>query len=330
MVLPSTGGLSLSSIQTEFGGASPASMSEYYTNANPIYTNGVPGIPAINSSISFSMFYGKTRPIFGLLSNATVNSKVVIYGMKLYRTEYTGPIIKVRRSTDNILQDFYATTTGTITTSANGGGTSYATWLGSATGYVTVWYDQSGNGSNVVQNTNSMQPTLTTAGKLVFNGSTQFLEKAYNSDVNTTNFTYIVSCKCYSPNDSYYQSPITTRGLGTGFTLYKMPDNYFYHWNGVGNGGWETMSTGVTCVANTVYNIAGQYNGSTINTIVNGTTASSSMAITLNTTHPFRIGAGATESTTGYFFWNGEISTVMYFNTVISTTDRDTILANTA
>ena len=51
MVLQSSGAISLYNIQTEFGGSTPISMSEYYGAAS--------GIPS-SGSISFSNFYGKS------------------------------------------------------------------------------------------------------------------------------------------------------------------------------------------------------------------------------------------------------------------------------
>ena len=272
------------------------------------------------------------QPIFGSLGAATVNAAVVVFGTKLFRKEYTGPVVRVRRGSDNAVQDFYATPTGTITTAANGAGTPYSMWIGSGTGYVTTWYDQSGRGSHITQGATNMQPVLTSAGKLVFNGTSQFLQKPFNKDVNTQTFTYIVGCTCYNVNGTH-QSPITSRGaaVGTtsGYTLYKhpSPDNGFNHWNGAG-GGWQSMKCGMTCAPNTVYNISGQYNGSTMTTTVNGTVATANMQIVLNTTGPFRVGAGATEIPAGMFFWNGEVSAVMYFNTAISSNDRNTILVN--
>lgn len=51
MVLQSSGAISLYDIQTEFGGSTPISMSEYYGAAS--------GIPS-SGTISFSNFYGKS------------------------------------------------------------------------------------------------------------------------------------------------------------------------------------------------------------------------------------------------------------------------------
>lgn len=61
MVLPSSGYISLSNIQAEFGGDNPVFISEYYTNASGAYTSGVSGIPASGSVILLSNFYGKSK-----------------------------------------------------------------------------------------------------------------------------------------------------------------------------------------------------------------------------------------------------------------------------
>lgn len=60
MTLQSSGALSLSQIQTEFGGANPIGMSEYYAGgANvPGGTSGVNGAVPTSGTISMSKFYG--------------------------------------------------------------------------------------------------------------------------------------------------------------------------------------------------------------------------------------------------------------------------------
>lgn len=61
MALPTSGALTMDAIQTEFGGANPISMSEYYAGGTYVLsgvsgTNGA--VPASPNSISFSNFYG--------------------------------------------------------------------------------------------------------------------------------------------------------------------------------------------------------------------------------------------------------------------------------
>jgi hypothetical protein len=60
MPLASTGTISLSQIQTEFGGTNPISMAEYYTNSGTGFTAGIAGLPATGTTISMSAFRGKS------------------------------------------------------------------------------------------------------------------------------------------------------------------------------------------------------------------------------------------------------------------------------
>jgi hypothetical protein len=64
MPLASTGTISLSQIQTEFGGTNPISMSEYYTNSGTGFTSGITGLPATGTTISMSAFRGKQKSVF--------------------------------------------------------------------------------------------------------------------------------------------------------------------------------------------------------------------------------------------------------------------------
>lgn len=64
MVLPSTGAISLANIQTEFGGANPIGLNEYYLNSVYGYVSGTgaTGIPT-TGAISLLQFYGKSKVI---------------------------------------------------------------------------------------------------------------------------------------------------------------------------------------------------------------------------------------------------------------------------
>jgi hypothetical protein len=73
-VIPSSGEISFSNIQTVFGGNNPISLSEYYADASGNYTSGVSGIPSIGSQISLSNFYGKSKVINYLVSGTKTGS----------------------------------------------------------------------------------------------------------------------------------------------------------------------------------------------------------------------------------------------------------------
>ena len=72
----------------------------------------------------------------------------------------TTSVVRVRRSSDNTEQDFTATeiTDGTLTT-----------FTGANDGFVTTWYDQSGNTNNVTQITAVNQPKLVDNGVVILN-----------------------------------------------------------------------------------------------------------------------------------------------------------------
>jgi viroplasmin and RNaseH domain-containing protein len=67
----------------------------------------------------------------------------------------TTNVVRVRRSSDNAEQDFTATqiTDGTLTS-----------FTGANDGYVTIWYDQSGNSNNASQTAAANQPKLVSSG----------------------------------------------------------------------------------------------------------------------------------------------------------------------
>lgn len=99
--------------------------------------------------------------VFGL---DALTSKYGIYS-PAYRvlTAYssTGNLIRLRRSTDDAEADFGAVYgTGVLDTSA------VTAWLGGGTGYITTFYDQSGNGRDATQSTPSKQASLSLAGSI--------------------------------------------------------------------------------------------------------------------------------------------------------------------
>ena len=93
MALQSTGKISLSDIQTMFGGTNPITMSEYYNNNASGFTTGVTGIPNSGATISISHFYGKAKPsassLYGFTAHTFTNAGA---------TGFSGPILSQVRS----------------------------------------------------------------------------------------------------------------------------------------------------------------------------------------------------------------------------------------
>ena len=61
MALQTSGSISLSNVAAEFGGAFPASLSQYYQDAATHYTSSVSGIPVKGNPISLRQFYGASK-----------------------------------------------------------------------------------------------------------------------------------------------------------------------------------------------------------------------------------------------------------------------------
>lgn len=74
MTLPSSGPLSLTDIQTEFGGSNPASLSEYYAGGSyvPAGTSGTYGAVPSSGTISIQNFYGTSAgPTYWIIYSST-------------------------------------------------------------------------------------------------------------------------------------------------------------------------------------------------------------------------------------------------------------------
>jgi len=97
--------------------------------------------------------------VLDTLSTSTKAAMIGIYALKRCFFNYTGPMVRLTRASDSAVADFYASPTGVIGTSYDGGGTSLSTWLTSTTGYVTIFYDQSSRGKHLYQTTNTTLST---------------------------------------------------------------------------------------------------------------------------------------------------------------------------
>lgn len=83
------------------------------------------------------------------------------YSLRLINSLYTGPVIRVRRSTDNAEQDF------TANQISSG---SLVAFCGAGNGFIRTWHDQSGNNRHATQTTTSAQPQIVSAGSLILEG----------------------------------------------------------------------------------------------------------------------------------------------------------------
>ena len=119
-----------------------------------------------------------TPPLLDTYSGATG-----AYSLRKLRTAYTGYVIRVRRSSDNTSQDIGFDVNGTLDT------TSMLSFVGAGNGFVSIWYDQSGNGRNVTQNTSANQPRIVNSGVLeLLNGKSSISNYGQNQWLQLNSF----------------------------------------------------------------------------------------------------------------------------------------------
>lgn len=105
------------------------------------------------------------------------------YARKRLLTSWTGALYRVRRTSDNTEQDIaYDPTSGTDTASLT-------TFVGSSSGYVSKWYDQSGAGLDLLQATTTAQPQVVNAGTVLPNFTCDGSSQSLNSTGSTGSYS---------------------------------------------------------------------------------------------------------------------------------------------
>jgi len=89
----------------------------------------------------------------------TYPTAMAVYSLRRMRTAYSGDCVRVRRSSDNVEQNFGFVNNGLDTVAL-------LAFVGANNGFVVTWFDQSGNGHNATQPTASVQPRIVNAGVL--------------------------------------------------------------------------------------------------------------------------------------------------------------------
>ena len=110
-----------------------------------------------NINKAFNIYWDGTQK--GLLD--TYTGAEAAYSLRALNSAYTGAILRVRRDSDNAEQDIYAKWDGTLNVEA------LESFCSATDGYVTTWYDQSGNGNNATQATAASQPKIVSSGSVI-------------------------------------------------------------------------------------------------------------------------------------------------------------------
>jgi hypothetical protein len=106
-----------------------------------------------------SYIFGKDLLLLDAYTGATV-----AYSVRKLREAYSGSAIRVRRSSDNTEQNIGFVNNELDTASL-------LSFVGANDGFVTTWFDQSGNASNLIQTTAANQPRIVSSGTIEVNAN---------------------------------------------------------------------------------------------------------------------------------------------------------------
>ena len=137
------------------------------------------GIPFIRRRSGAAPFQG----LLDLYPNAAA-----AYSLRKLRAAYTGSAVRIRRSSDNAETDIGFLANGDFDSAAA------VAFCGVGNGFITTWYDQSGNAVNMIQSTGTAQAKIVDSGVIILdNGKPSLLAdgiaNTYSVAVTLTNPT---------------------------------------------------------------------------------------------------------------------------------------------
>jgi len=129
----------------------------------------------------------------------TFTGAAAAYSVRKLSSTYTGDALRVRRSSDDTEQDIGFNGSNELDTAAI---LAFVGTGGSDNGFVSKWYDQSGNGRDVIQADGAEQPKIVSAGSVIteggkpaldFDGSDDYLQNT--TITSSTPTTYFLTAK---------------------------------------------------------------------------------------------------------------------------------------
>ncbi len=153
-------------------------ISEYVTFASVLNTEDRQTI----ENNQYNYHFKNTLNLVGLTSR--INSTAA-FSLRRLSSDYAGHAIQVRRSNDNTLSDIGFTSNGNLDTMA------LKTFVGANNGFVSIWYDQSGNGNNAENSTAASQPSIVSSG--IINRIKGLVQPVVTTNSNGQSLSFAVS-----------------------------------------------------------------------------------------------------------------------------------------
>jgi len=147
------------------------------------------------------------------------------YSLRKLRSAYAGNAIQVRRSNDNATSNIGFTANGSLDTTA------LTTFVGANSAYVSIWYDQSGNGRNATQATAANQPQIVDAGTLVSSSVTGIPSLKFSGSQWLDTGTSLQTMTNAGSDGSVFMIYSSTSSQNATFGVYGAADRWASHMN---------------------------------------------------------------------------------------------------
>lgn len=208
----------------------------------------------------------------------------VAYSLRKLRSAYSGNCIRVRR-TDNTEQDIGFVNNVLDTASL-------LTFVAAGNGFVTTWYDQSGNNINATNVTAINQPIIISSGSIQVQNSKNVIKfDGVNDSLFTSSLTPLInnSSMFMVQRVSSQSGEDLPFGFGVTNDTHKIRSIYSASSGKLGFATWGRDFAGtITTVDSNLNMISVTQNGATINTKKNTTTSNGSLPAT-----PLQTGTGS-------------------------------------
>jgi len=288
-------------------------------------TTAAGGTGAVRSATSTPSFAGALDSL----------SPAAAFSVRRVASSYTGPLLRVRRSSDSMEQDIGATIAGNLNTSA------LASFCGSGSCYVRTWYDQSGNGRHAVQATASAQPGLVNAGVIeTHNGLPALYFNATNYNLDsatpfTTSYSLlaVASRSATTASATSYRRLLNVGGsLGNRYAFLGLHNAIYTTFAGIGPTTWNDISPNTPAVsvpANTPVTMAVTIGLNVLTPYINGSAQDTKNGATASVTG-INIGGLLTVSGAYLFnqMWDGRVSEMFVYGYSLGASNVQVLQAN--
>lgn len=187
----------------------------------------------------------------------TYSGAAVAYSLRKLSSTYSGNCIRVRRSSDNAEQNigFVSNVLDTA---------SLLSFVGAGNGFITIWYDQSGNGKNLIQTTASYQPKIISSGSIYQVNSKPAI---YNNNINGRLIETTLNIS--QPISTFIVNKADNKGFSLILDAYNSSNRHYisrgFSLNGLGadNGGVALGFNSLDTNQNLIYTLSNSTNSKT-------------------------------------------------------------------